>query len=72
MIACNMVVVGGCIHSQIMKIQIGIAIVVLDCIPLRTFIAMANEIGIYSVLETQDSATHELLDFIYEEFKDAL
>lgn len=72
MIAYNMVVTRGCIHTPFMEIQIGTALVGMKCDALRKFIQTANEIGIYQALESINPDVHGLLTFIYEEFKNDL
>lgn len=72
MIAYNMTVTRGCIHTPFMEVRVGTSFVGMKCDALREFIQTANEIGLYQALESVNPAVRELLTFIYEEFKDAL
>jgi len=74
MIACNIIIVRGCIHTPFMMLQMGTDIVMVECPPLREFIRVANDIGLYQAIELGADAANdrEMLTFIYEEFKDAL
>jgi len=72
MIAYVMTVTRGCIHTPFMEVKVGTTLVGIKCDALREFIQIANEIGLYQALESEDPAVHELLIFVYEEFKDDL
>lgn len=72
MIAYNFVIVEGCIHKPFMEVQMGTLHIGLDCTILRELISMANEVGVYQVLENISSEGREIFTFLYEEFKDKL
>lgn len=72
MIAYNFVIVEGCIHTHTMEVQMGTLHIGLDCAVLRELIGMANEVGVYQVLENISSEGREIFTFLYEEFKDKL
>lgn len=72
MITYALSVVSGCIHKPFMKLQIGTDSVTILCAPIRGFIKAANQIGLEAALEEARPIEHEMLAFLYEEFKDEL
>lgn len=72
MIAYNFVITEDCIHTRTMKVQMGHLHIGLHCPALRELISMANEVGVYQVLENINPEGREIFAFLYEEFKDKL
>lgn len=70
MIAYVLTVIKGSIHKPFMKIRMGTTVFGIDCINLRNFIRVANEVGIYQLLEDLDPEDREVFAILYEEFKD--